>query len=208
MSVAASSSASPTGSGERSTGCSRTRARSSGRWSARRSPLTLVLALSVDHNGWVWFQGGDQIWMTTTGWLLGQAELPPTEIAYLWPAVQAPVTWATGPTYVQALPPLVIAQVLVLGPIALLCIYGIAARIGGRLLGYWASFLWVIAPFAAIPLFVDRYQERWSEQFLPQALGLTAMADFPSMVVVLAACSSSSGRSRRAVSRTRSWPAS
>ena len=43
-----------------------------------------------------------------------------------------------------------------------------------------------IAPFAAIPLFVDRYQERWSEQFLPQALGLTAMSDFPSMVLVLA----------------------
>jgi hypothetical protein len=141
----------------------------------------------VEHNGWVWFQGGDQIWMTTTGWLLGQAELPPTEIGYLWPAVQAPVTWGTGPTYVQALPPLVIGQVLVLGPIALLCIYGIAARIGGRLLAYWASFLWVIAPFAVIPLFVDRYQDRWSEQFLPQALGLTAMADFPSMVVVLAA---------------------
>ena len=44
----------------------------------------------------------------------------------------------------------------------------------------------MIAPFAAIPLFVDRYQERWSEQFLPQALGLTAMSDFPSMVLVLA----------------------
>ena len=84
----------------------------------------------------------------------------------------------------QALPPLVIGQVLVLGPIALLCVYGIAARIGGRLLACWASLLWVIAPFAVIPLFVDRYQERWSEQFLPQALGLTAMADFPSMVLV------------------------
>ena len=82
-----------------------------------------------------------------------------------------------------------VAQVLVLGPIALLCVYGIAARIGGRLLGYWASLLWVIAPFAAIPLFVDRYHERWIEQFLPQALGLTAMADFPSMVIVLAAAS-------------------
>lgn len=148
---------------------------------------TLVLALSVDHNGWVWFQGGDQIWMTTTGWLLGQAELPPTEIAYLWPAAQAPVTWATGPTYVEALPPLVLAQVIVLGPVALLCVYGIAARIGGRLLGYWASALWVVAPFAAIPLFVDRYQERWTEHFLPQALGLTALADFPSMVLVLMA---------------------
>ena len=148
---------------------------------------TLVLALSVDHNGWVWFQGGDQIWMTTTGWLLGEADLPPTEIAYLWPAVQAPVTWATGPTYVQALPPLVLAQVLVLGPVALLCLYGIAARIGGRLLGYWASLLWVVAPFAAIPLFVDRYQERFAEHFLPQALGLTALSDFPSMVLVLMA---------------------
>jgi hypothetical protein len=145
-----------------------------------------ILALSIAHNGWVWFQGGDQIWMTTSGWLLGQRELPPTEIGYLWPAAQAPVTWVTGPTYVQPLPVLILAQVLVLGPIALLCVYGIASRIGGRLLGYWASLLWVVAPFAVIPLFVDRYHERWIEQFLPQALGLTAMADFPSMVLVLA----------------------
>jgi hypothetical protein len=94
--------------------------------------------------------------------------------------------WVTGPTYVQALPPLVVLQVLVLGPIAVLCVYGITSHIGGRLLGYWASFLWVIAPFAAIPLFVDRYQERWTEHFVPQALGLTAMADFPSTVLVLA----------------------
>jgi hypothetical protein len=96
------------------------------------------------------------------------------------------VTWATGPTYVEILPPLVLAQVFVLGPVALLCVYGIATQIGGRLLGYWASLLWVVAPFVAIPLFVDRYQERWAEQFLPQALGLTAMSDFPSLVLVLA----------------------
>jgi hypothetical protein len=147
----------------------------------------VVLALSIAHNGWVWFQGGDQIWITTTGWLLGERNLPPTELGYLWPAVEAPITRVTGPTYLQALPVLVIAQVLLLGPIAVLCVYGLAARIGGRLLGYWASLLWVLAPFAVIPLFVDRYHERWIEQFLPQALGLTAMSDFPSMVIVLAA---------------------
>jgi len=151
---------------------------------AAQIALALILAFTVEHNGWVWFQGGDQIWMTTTGWLLGQRDLAPTEIGYLWPAAQAPVTWATGPTYVQVLPPLVLAQVFVLGPIAVLCVYGIAAQIGGRLLGYWTALLWVIAPFAAIPLFVDRYHERWIEQFLPQALGLTAMSDFPSMVLV------------------------
>ena len=75
--------------------------------------------------------------------------------------------WVTGPTYVQALPPLVVLQVLVLGPIALLCIYDLASRIGGRLLGYWASFLWAIAPFASIPLFVDRYQERFGRAVPP-----------------------------------------
>ena len=148
---------------------------------------TLVLALSVSHNGWVFFQGGDQIWNATQGWLLGRLELAPTELGYLWSYLLMPIMWVTGPTFVQALPPLVLMQVLVLGPVALLCVYGIASNIGGRLLGYWATLLWVLAPFASIPLFVDRYQERWAEHFLPQALGLTAMPDFPSMVLALAA---------------------
>ena len=154
---------------------------------AAQIAATLVLAARVEHNGWVYFQGGDQIWFTSTGWLLGTFQLAPTEASYLWPSVQAPITWLTGSTYVQALPALVVLNVLVLGPIALLCVYGIASHIGGRLLGYWAALLWVLAPYAVIPLFVDRYHEKWTEQFLPQATGLTAMADFPSMVVVLAA---------------------
>ena len=148
---------------------------------------TLALALSVEHNGWVWFQGGDQIVNTTTGWLVGQRVLPPTEVSYLWPLFQTPITWITGPTFLQAMPTIVLFQVLVLGPTALLCVYRIASHIGGRLLGYWASTLWVVTPFAVIPLFVDRYHEKWVEQFLPQALGLTAMPDFPSMVLVLLA---------------------
>lgn len=147
---------------------------------------TVALGLSVEHNGWVWFQGGDQIENVTTGWLLGQLELPPTIVSYLWPLLLAPLTWFTGPTFVQLLPPLVLLQVLVLGPLALVCVYALASRIGGRLLGYWAALLWVVAPFAATPLFVERYEERFSEQFLPQALGLTAMPDFPSMVLLLA----------------------
>jgi hypothetical protein len=146
-----------------------------------------VLAASIAHNGWVYFHGGDQIWLTSQAWLLGHLELPPTELGYLWSFVLAPIMWITGPTYVQAMPLVIALNVFVLGPVAILCIYGIAARIGGRLLGYWAAFLWVVAPFASIPLFVDRYQERWSEHFLPQALGLTSLSDYPSMVLVLAA---------------------
>ena len=54
---------------------------------------TAVLALSVTHNGWVWFQGGDQIWLATQGWLLGHLELPPTEVGYLWSLLIAPIMW-------------------------------------------------------------------------------------------------------------------
>ena len=148
---------------------------------------TVLLAASVPHNGWVWFHNGDQIWITTQGWMLGHLELPPTELGYLWSLVLAPIMLVTGPTFVQALPPIMALNLLVLAPIALVCVYGIAAQIGGRLLGYWASLLFVVAPFASIPLFVERYQERWTEHFLPQALGLTSLSDFPSMVLVLAA---------------------
>ena len=82
--------------------------------------------------------------------------------------------------------PLVAAfNVLVLAPLALVCVWSIAGRIGGRALALWASVLWVAAPFVAIPLFVERYHERWVDQFLPQAVGLTGMADFPSMVALL-----------------------
>jgi hypothetical protein len=158
-----------------------------GTLTAAQLAATLLLAAAVPHNGWVWFHNGDQIWITTQGWMLGHLELPPTELGYLWSLVLAPIMWVTGPTFVQALPPIMVLNLFVLAPVALLCIYGIASRIGGRMLGYWASFLWVVTPFASIPLFVDRYQERWAEHFLPQALGLTSLSDFPSMVVVLGA---------------------
>ena len=95
--------------------------------------------------------------------------------------------WVTGPTFLQALPPIVLLDLLVLGPIALLCVYGIAERIGGRLLAGWTGLLWIFTPYVTIPLFVDSYHEKYVDQFLPQALGLTATADYFSMVLVLVA---------------------
>ncbi len=70
-------------------------------------------------------------------------------------------------------------------PVALLCVYGIAARIGGRYLGYWAAFLWVLIPYAAIPMFDHRYHQKYVEITLPQQYGLTVLGDFPSMVFLL-----------------------
>lgn len=153
---------------------------------AAQVAATVVFGLAATHNGWAWFQGGDQIWYTTDAWLLGRLHLPPGEVGYGWPLVLAPIAWGTGPTWLQAMPWIAALNVLVLGPVALLCVYGLAARLAGRLVGLWAALLWVVAPYAAIPLWVDRYHERWVDQFVPQGIGLSALADFPSMVALLA----------------------
>ncbi len=99
----------------------------------------------------------------------------------------APLTWITGSSSIELLPLTTVLQVGVLGPIATLAVYDIGARLAGRLAGLWCAAVFVAAPFLAIPFFVDRYHDSWVDQILPQALGLTQQADFPSVVAVLVA---------------------
>jgi hypothetical protein len=147
----------------------------------------LALALTVRHNGWLYYQGGDQTYYYTTSWLLGSWTLPPTPIGYAWSYLITPISTAAGPSYLDALPGIVLLNTLLLLPVALLCVYGIASRIGGRVFGYWAATLWIAVPYVAIPLFDQRYHAKWVEQTLPQTLGFSGLADFPSMVCVLLA---------------------
>jgi hypothetical protein len=146
-----------------------------------------VFAFSVHHNGWIFYQGGDQIWYYTTGWLSGHGLIPKTLISPAWSFLLAPFALIAGAGYVSALPAAILIQVLVLGPIALFCVYDIAARIAGRLVGYVAAALWVVGPYVAVPLFRSSYHDKYVDQFLPHPLGLTMMGDFPSVVCLLAA---------------------
>jgi hypothetical protein len=148
---------------------------------------TVALFFSVNHNGWLTYQGGDQIWLVTSGWLLGQGTIGYALTSHGWPLLLAPLTWITGSSSVDLLPLTTILQVGVLGPIATLAVYDIGARLAGRLAGLWCAAAFVVAPFAAIPYFIQRYHDSWVDQFLPQALGLTQQADFPSVVAVLVA---------------------
>lgn len=148
---------------------------------------TAALFFSVNHNGWLTYQGGDQIWLVTSGWLLGKGEIGYALTSHGWPMLLAPLTWLSGSSHVQLLPLSTILQVGVLGPIATLAVYDIGARLSGRLAGLWCAAAFVAAPFAAIPYFVQRYHDRWVDQVLPQLLGLTQQADFPSVVAVLVA---------------------
>ena len=155
-------------------------------------PLALVqwlalvaFVLTVRHNGWLFYQGGDQTFFYTSSWIVGHGHIPDAAIGWGWSYILVPITWIFGSSFLSALPAIVLIQTLVLLPLALVAVYGIAARIGGRLLGYLAAGLWVAMPYVVIPLWDQRYHEKYVEQFLPQALGLTGLGDFPSMVIVL-----------------------
>jgi len=145
----------------------------------------LAFGLTVRHNGWLFYQGGDQIWLVTTGWLVGLGELAPSYTGYAWPLVLAPITAVTGPNFVDAMPPIIALNALVLAPLALWSIYELAARLAGRAFGLFAAAGWVVAPYVVIPLWRSDYHERYVEQVLPQSLGLTGLADYQSMVLLL-----------------------
>jgi hypothetical protein len=147
----------------------------------------LGLALSVHHNGWLYYQGGDQTYYWTSARSLSQWTLPVTLVGYAWSYLISPVALFGGPNLLSGLPAIVLFNTLVLLPVALLCVYGIATRIAGRVLGYWAATLWIAVPYLAIPLFDHRYHQKYVEIALPQSLGLTILGDFPSMVGLLLA---------------------
>jgi hypothetical protein len=145
----------------------------------------LALALTVRHNGWLYYAGGDQIWHYTGAYLLAHGHLPPSYVGYGWSILLLPVAAIAGPNLVSALPAMVLFNTLVLLPVALLCMYGIGARIAGRIFGYFAALLWVLLPYLGIVFVQVGYHQKYTELTLPQQLGLTSVPDFPSMVALI-----------------------
>jgi hypothetical protein len=150
--------------------------------------LTILgVAQTVRHNGWLYYQGTDQLQHYVDAWLLGHGHAPHTSVGYGWSMVLLPFALLGGANLMSPLPFIVLVNVLVLMPIALLSVYGIARRVGGRLFGYWAVVLWIVVPLIGIKYADAGYHQRYTELLLPQALGLTASAVFPSIVLLAAA---------------------
>ena len=90
---------------------------------------TVALFFSVNRNGWLTYQGGDQIWLVTSGWLLGKGMIGYALTGHGWPMLLAPLTWITGSSSVQLLPLTTALQVGVLAPAATLAVYDIGGRV-------------------------------------------------------------------------------
>ena len=145
----------------------------------------LALALTVRHNGWLYYAGGDQLWHYTGAYLLAHGHLPPSFVGYGWSILLLPVAAIAGPNLVAALPALVLFNTVILLPVALLCMYGIGARIAGRVFGYLVALLWIVVPYLGIVFVEVGYHQKYTELTLPQTLGLTSVPDFPSMVALI-----------------------
>jgi hypothetical protein len=147
----------------------------------------LALALKVRHNGWIYYAGGDQLWHYSGAHLLAHGDLPRTLVGYGWSILLAPVSAFAGPSLVSALPVVVLFNTLVLLPVALLCMYGIGARIAGRMFGYLCAALWIAIPYLGILVVQPGYHQKYTELTLPQTLGLSSVPDFPSTVGLIIA---------------------
>jgi hypothetical protein len=145
------------------------------------------VATSVRHNGWLYHDGGDGTWYYTTAWVMGEGHIPNANLGYGYPLLIAPFTWLTGPNRLAGLPLIVLLNVIVLAPIALACVYGLARAIAGRRYAYAVAALWVVMPVLAIPYFHDRFQPTYLDVVLPSLVGLTTNGDFPSLVCLLVA---------------------
>jgi hypothetical protein len=147
----------------------------------------LALALSVRHNGWLYYAGGDQLWHYSGAYVLAHGHLPPSYVGYGWSVLLAPLAAVAGPNLVSALPGIVLLNTLILLPVALFCVYDICARVVGRLFGYFATGLWIALPYLGILFVEPGYHQKYTELTLPQLVGLTSVPDFPAMVTLLVA---------------------
>ena len=80
-----------------------------------------------------------------------------------------------------------LVNVVVLGPVALLCAYSIADRLGGIALGAWTLLVWVTVPWLVHTFTLAAYDATVRDQVLPLALGLTAEPGYAAGVALLAA---------------------
>jgi Dolichyl-phosphate-mannose-protein mannosyltransferase len=144
-----------------------------------------ALALRIHHNGFLFHNGGDGTYYWTTTWALAHRMLPETVISYGLPVLLWPLGLVFGTSMLPALPVVVVLQIVVLAPLGVIALFALADRIGGRLFAYTASLMWILAPFAVLRYFRPDFRSDFRTFALPGPLGLTNLADYPSMILAI-----------------------
>jgi hypothetical protein len=139
------------------------------------------------HNGWIWYSGGDATSYWTEQWALGHLQIPQAVVGFGLPVFYAWVPLVTGPSLINGASVIVLFQLIVLVPLAVVLFWGVADRLFGRAFAWIAAATWVAGPLLLLHGFVPTYHWVFDQLFLaPHWFGFTNMADLPSLVAVLA----------------------
>jgi hypothetical protein len=146
---------------------------------------TLAVTFRANHTGWRFEQSADAAASVQGAFALVDGDLPRHGPGLLWPMLLSPFA-SVADTVDGVLAGAVLLNVLVLGPVALVAAYWIAARLGGRPLGVATLTLWVLGPWLLLLLALDPYEPVVRDRVLPLVLGLTAEPAFPAAVALAA----------------------
>jgi hypothetical protein len=137
------------------------------------------------HNGWIYQDGNDGPWYWTSAWTLSSLHVPTTAVGLGWPYLLTPLAAIFGPDMANGLPAIMLLNVLILAPAAVIGMYLLGEQLAGRLFGLWTAVLWVLLPGIALILYRAQTRPLVIDSFLPTATGLNALSDFPSMVCAI-----------------------
>lgn len=140
---------------------------------------------SAQHNGWLYYHGGDAGWYWSTAYTLTHLRVPPTFVGLGWSYLMIPFAAVGGPDMANGLPGVVVFDVVVLGAASVIGMYLIGMRLAGRLFGLWAAAVWVLGPVLATALYNAHNRPGLLTYFMPTGRGLNALSDYPSMVFAI-----------------------
>lgn len=89
-----------------------------------------------------------------------------------------------------------VLNVLVLGPLAIVCALRVTASVGGVALGAWTLLVWVAVPWFAPTFTLTKYDTTVRDDVLPIAMGLTGGSGYAEGVAILAALALLTRRTR------------
>jgi hypothetical protein len=96
-------------------------------------------------------------------------------------------SWVDEAAWADVAPVAVPVNVLVLGPLALAGVYGMARRLCGPIVAGWTGLAWIAAPYAAAVFWTGEVRELYVEEVLPLSLGLSPGPELPALAALAAA---------------------
>jgi hypothetical protein len=106
-------------------------------------------------------------------------------VAVQWLSVATAALWSRTDEQLSDL--LVLANVVLLGPLALAAAFVVARRLGGAALGLWTLVVWLAAPWLLAAFALPSYETEMRDDVLPLVLGLEPERGFAAGAALLVA---------------------